>query len=1202
MSSKMMRRRRTPRVLAASAGLMDALEPRQLLSSTTVSSGVDSFFADLVRTLESQAGVTLAGFGRSVVNVGDLNGDGADDVAIGSTGQDTALGRVDVYSGKTGDRLWSASGADAGFGRAIVAIADVSGDGVRDIAISSPGLDGKGMVAIYSGADGSLRTSILGDSFGAADGAAFGWSIATGDLNGDAIPDLAIGAPNDGPQGAGRVYLVSADGTSIGMIEGQQAGELFGWAVAVGHTTGQSLDDVMVGAPGWDTDASADNGRVARYRADGTQVFAIAGRDAGDLAGYSVLAIPSNDGSYADLAYGSPGADAWGMGSLLVSHAGIVQIVDADGVVSAIVAGTHTGSFFGASLAAALRPGAYYSPWPLLAIGAPGAPNGGEVQIHDSVRYVRSETIVEWVVPTHTTSTLLHTLHGATDRAFGVALAMGDFNGDGLPDVAASDAPQISTGISTSRTETGTGLVRVYLTVDNQKDYTTEAMSTNGEYIVFKNIRQRMLWLAGPSGVSVILTVANYDDDYAVDVTNSGKVLLSRRNEVQGEGSYFDAWTFENGTLAKLADAVTSFVGAPAEWTFYGDLKPLAILPDGSVIIERFVTNLHSPVVTMDQTIWRVEGGTATYLWRGQYGGHSAAGIVGRRFDSYNESTGAFNWTTMLWRPSAGVEVITTLQNAFAIDDNASIFGVDFATKNMLRRDVDGSTTVLFNVSTEFAVTIYAKAADSSGRLLWMIASNRYSPPGPGPDYWNIGEVRLFDPADSSNTIVGESAIMLHQIAYSTAATTSRVAFTSDGGFLVGSERYANTVSLAHYAAGIDQRLLTPADLATAASATGGTTTTWTASLFVNSLGRLTLMVDEGNGAWRVRNVSIDSSEGLTFDGFTPIVAWKDPLGQRPQFATLDQYNRFVHVASYSSTDSGYPQAYASWEAHSPQFIGIGTDGSGGFLSATIGPSRDMAVLVRPDDNVIIAVRMNDGRVVLVGQQYNSVVNPFSFGLVYDLTYSELEPKGLPTPAFVGPISGFVSPWGGHNITGVDESGHIWTLWTSPEFVGWTITDLTDWLHADPITGGVTSFLTSWNAFNMTGLNSAGELVTMWWAPELGPGNWQVDFIGQGQATWDTGVPIESWFNVTEQSLNFIGKEQSGQTTCYTWSVANQTWRSEIVQPADASDPVASVEPNRGRPSVSGAVGIGESGHLLWFLRASDGNPWSFVDITATMV
>lgn len=1176
----------------STSGLFDALEPRQLLSNT-VSNGLDAFFANLALTLQANHNGEEVAFGRAVVNLGDLNADGADELAIGAPGGGSAMGLVDVYSGKTGTRLWTVTGDAVGFGRSLARLVDVTGDSIADLAVGSPSSGSAGSVFIYNGATGALFGQIIGSEHGAAAGANFGWSIASGTLDADASPDLAIGAPTDGASTAGRVYLIGASNAGLlGVIEGGQSGELFGWAVAVGRTKSQPVDDVMVGAPAWDTDASNDHGRVSRYRAAGTEVFTIAGRDPGDMAGYSVLAMMSNDGDYADLAFGSPGADAWAMDSILAAHAGIVQIVDFGGLVSATFAGTQPGSLFGASLAQVRRPGDYYSPWPLLAIGAPGAAGGGEVQIHDSTRYTRNYDTIQWVVPTHTTATMLFRFHGDPDRAFGVALALGDFNGDGIADIAAADALDPGVITNTTINETSSGEVRVYSALDQMDHFSADAMSANTQFAAVRSDRMRTIWLAGPTGFTRIST-DTYSNDRVIDVTDQGKVLIERRTDTDA-GTFFAPFTFENGVLTNVLDTVTSFVGAPAEWTFYTGAEAVALLPDGSALIDRWVTNLGSPVVIMDRTIWRVEGTTATYLWRGQYGASSAGGVVGRRIDDYDSTTGEFFWTTMLWRSGVGVEAVTGLQNAGAIDASGSIIAVNLDTKTVVKRDVDGTIHSLFTVDTEFAVTIHPKSVDENGRVLWFIAENNL-PPGPPPWYWYAGELRLFDPQADTNVIVAESAVLLQRVSYGGATTSSFVRFTEPGGFMVfGTDEYSVT-GLALYTPGVDARITTPADLATVATATGEQ---WTASLFINSLGRLTLMLNEGDGIWRIRNVATDSSSDGQFDGYVPIAAWVDPLSKKPQFSTFNSYLQFAHIASWDPSMNSGKQLYALWQVIAPQLGGAGTDGSGTFLTQTIGPSRDMTVLVRPDDLVIVAVRMNDGRVVLIGQAYRSNVNPFGFNILYDLTYSELTPRGLPTPEIVGPISGFVSPWGGHNVTGVDASGHIWTLWTSPEFVGWTITDLTDWLHADPISGGVTSFLTSWNAFNITGLNSPGELVTMWWAPELGDGNWQIDLIGQGQTTWDTAVQLESWFNAVEQSLNFVGKDQTGQITCYTWSVSDQTWRSEVVQPITAPDRVSRVSPDGGRPTVSRAVGLGASGHLLWFYRTDDVATWAFEDIT----
>jgi hypothetical protein len=89
-------------------------------------------------------------FGASVANAGDVNGDGVGDILVGEpdvtfTG-DEKMGHVFVYSGRDGSLLWQLAGAsnhDA-FGTAVAGVGDRDGDGVAEIAIGVPGLDGTG--------------------------------------------------------------------------------------------------------------------------------------------------------------------------------------------------------------------------------------------------------------------------------------------------------------------------------------------------------------------------------------------------------------------------------------------------------------------------------------------------------------------------------------------------------------------------------------------------------------------------------------------------------------------------------------------------------------------------------------------------------------------------------------------------------------------------------------------------------------------------------------------------------------------------------------------------------------------------------------------------------------------------------------------------------------------------------------------------
>ncbi len=143
-------------------------------------------------------GATGDKFGADVALVGDANGDGIGDVAIGAPGSDLGSadsGAVSVRSSTNGLPIWTATGVTPGeeLGATVSAIGDLDGDGRVDTlagapkALGAPGLAG-GALRWLSGLDGSVLASFASivpqDSVGAR-------AAGIGDLDGDGLPEAA---------------------------------------------------------------------------------------------------------------------------------------------------------------------------------------------------------------------------------------------------------------------------------------------------------------------------------------------------------------------------------------------------------------------------------------------------------------------------------------------------------------------------------------------------------------------------------------------------------------------------------------------------------------------------------------------------------------------------------------------------------------------------------------------------------------------------------------------------------------------------------------------------------------------------------------------------------------------------------------------------------------------------------------------------
>ncbi|MBK7876439.1 MAG: FG-GAP repeat protein [Planctomycetes bacterium] len=225
--------------------------------------------------------------GSAVSGLGDVNGDGFDDVAIGAPGWSQGQageGRVEIRHGSAvGLANTVASGlesnvANAGAGSSVVGLGDFDGDGYNDVAVGAPGYTngqpGEGAVLIYRGGASGVSVTPAWILERNQTGARFGAALArAGDLNRDGFPDLAVGAPDAtdtlAQQGEVWVYYGSPFGPTYrppAVLRGSQAFEHFGAAVAgIGRGDDDAFDDLVIGGPDF-TNGEAGEGIVHVHR------------------------------------------------------------------------------------------------------------------------------------------------------------------------------------------------------------------------------------------------------------------------------------------------------------------------------------------------------------------------------------------------------------------------------------------------------------------------------------------------------------------------------------------------------------------------------------------------------------------------------------------------------------------------------------------------------------------------------------------------------------------------------------------------------------------------------------------------------------------------------------------------------------------------------------------------------------------------
>ncbi len=528
----------------------------------TGSENFESLGGDVLDWGDRAHGDAWYGTSNTVASIGDINGDGIGDFAIGSPtwgdaqADGLAPGRVYVVYGKetgwTDAALGSLSGAtgfilsstgigsNALLGSGIRSTGDVNGDGVSDFLIGAPNADTNGLTdngaiyLVYGKAGGGFASGDL-EALVTAGGAVkftgeatddfMGTNVGMGDWNGDGIQDIALPSweSDVGAVNGGAVQIIYGSTTGLTQTFTSGADALLGTASVVDRISGGQGNDTITGIGTDATGTTATNVyHDVAYGGAGNDVIELTGLNFTKVdGGLGIDTLKISAGNPLSIDPGQLGTRLQGIETIDLSNSGSTLTLDTN-IVTQLKSVQNTDFTVrgGANDTVVLDNGVdaqwYYT-------GATKVIGGITFNIYHSTGLVAENTfadvLVQQGVQVHLAPAAQATQGAAATKDYaysGLEVAnVGDFNGDGIADFVVS-APANEAG---REQVYGSKQYIVYGDVNGMPKFNLDAMTADqGIVLSTSNIRFGSIDLGATGNSLTGLGDMNGDgfDDFAM--------------------------------------------------------------------------------------------------------------------------------------------------------------------------------------------------------------------------------------------------------------------------------------------------------------------------------------------------------------------------------------------------------------------------------------------------------------------------------------------------------------------------------------------------------------------------------------------------------------------------------------------------------------------------------------------------------------